>query len=48
MKRLLRAWNKKIKVNEVGIKLEKLQEIDIRLPNVFFLKYFAHINTRCD
>ena len=40
MKRLLRTWNIKIKVKEVGIKLQKeagkFLEIDIRLLNVFF------------
>ena len=39
MKRLLGAWNKKIKVKEVGIKFQKeaenFLEIDIRLLNVF-------------
>jgi hypothetical protein len=39
MKRLLGAWNRKFKVNEVGMKfrkkLENFLEIDVHLLNVF-------------
>jgi hypothetical protein len=38
-KKLLKTWNIKIKVKEIGIKFQKearkSQEIDIRLLNVF-------------
>jgi len=50
MKRLLRTWNIKIKVKEVGIKFQKedgkFLEIYIRLLNVFFKKNILHIETQ--
>ena len=49
MKRLLRTWNIKIKMKEVGIKVQKevenFLEIDIRLLNVL-KKHILHIETQ--
>ena len=49
---MLGTWNIKIKVKEVGIKLqkeaEKFLKIDIGLLNIFKKTHFAHRNTRYD
>jgi hypothetical protein len=49
MKRLLRTWNIKIKVKEVGIEFKKevgkFLEIDIRLLNIFE-RNILHIETQ--